>query len=82
MAQKKGAAAIHCAFPESALIKRLKVFQSAEAGAFFAQWPVACEVKDAGSRAITEIGSSFWESATQSAFVTLAACHSNLKSTL
>jgi hypothetical protein len=43
---KKGAAAIHCVFPESALLKRLKVFQTVEEVAFFTKWPVARKIKD------------------------------------
>ncbi|KAH8995157.1 hypothetical protein EDB86DRAFT_3166362 [Lactarius hatsudake] len=51
----QGAAAIHCVFPEYALLKRLKVLQTMEAAAFFTKWPDACEVKDAGNRAMNEI---------------------------
>ncbi|KAH8997105.1 hypothetical protein EDB86DRAFT_2803614, partial [Lactarius hatsudake] len=78
----QGAAAIHCVFPESALLKRLKVLQTTEAAAFFTKWPDAREVKDAGNRAMIEIGSSFRESATQSAFVALAGHNSSIKPTV
>jgi len=78
----KGAAAIHQAFPESALLKRLKVLQSKEAAAFFTEWPAARETLDANSQAVNKLGSAFRESATQSAFVSLAARHTSLETTL
>jgi hypothetical protein len=75
-------AAIYNTFPTSPIFKRVKVLQTAEAAAFFAQWPAAREVKEADNRAVNELGSAFRESATQSAFVALAARHTSLEAAL
>lgn len=75
-------AAIHAAFPESALFKRMTVLQSTAAKEFITGWPVTIHAKDASMQSDVAIGSAFSEATTQSAFMSLAARHTSLESTL
>ncbi|KAG1769746.1 hypothetical protein EV702DRAFT_1202776 [Suillus placidus] len=76
-------AAIHQSFPDSALLKRLKILQgSSSTKAFLQQWPKERQALEATAQSDLAISGLFSEAATQSAFVSLTNSQRQLESTI
>ncbi|KZS99892.1 uncharacterized protein LAESUDRAFT_667384, partial [Laetiporus sulphureus 93-53] len=74
--------AIHEAFPESVLFKRMEVLQSEQARHFLTSWPAACQVKDAGAQDAMDTAVTFSESAMQSVFMSISISSRQIESAL